>query len=40
MRMEKILSVVLNEAYKEQVEATMDALPEGPESFLKSYLDR
>jgi hypothetical protein len=39
VRMEKILAVVLHEAYNRQVEETMDALSEGPEGFYKSYLD-
>lgn len=39
VRMEKILCTVLSEAHKKQVEETMDALEEGPESFYKSFLD-
>ena len=38
VRMEKILAVVLHEAYNRQVEETMDALSDGPERFYKSYL--
>jgi len=38
--MEKILCIVLNEAHKQQIEETMDALSEGPESFYKRYSDR
>jgi hypothetical protein len=38
VRMEKILAVVLNEAYRQQVEETMDALSEGPESFYGKVL--
>lgn len=40
VRMEKILCTVLNAAHQQQIEETMDALAEGPESFYKSYLDR
>ncbi len=40
VRIEKILSTVLHEAHKRQVEATMDTLSEGPEGFYTSYLDR
>lgn len=36
--MEKILAVVLHEAYGRQVEETMDALSEGPESFYGKVL--
>ncbi len=38
--MEKILCTVLHQAHERQVEETMNALSEGPESFYKSYLDR
>jgi len=40
VRMEKILCTVLKEAHERQIEETMEALEEGPESFYKSYLDR
>jgi hypothetical protein len=40
VRMERILCTVLNAAHEQQIEETMDALSEGPESFYKSYLDR
>lgn len=40
VRMEKIICTVLNAAHEQQIEETMDALEEGPESFYKSYLDR
>jgi hypothetical protein len=40
VRMEKILCTVLREAHEKQIEETMDALEEGPESFYKSFLDR
>ena len=40
VRMEKILCTMLNAAHERQIEETMDALSEGPESFYKSYLDR
>ena len=33
VRTEKIIAVVLHEAYKQQVDETMDALAEGPQSF-------
>ncbi len=39
VRMEKILAMVLHEAYRQQVEETMNALSEGSESFYRSYLD-
>ena len=38
MRMEKILAVVLNEAYNQQLEETMAALAEGSESFYSKVL--
>lgn len=38
LRMEKILVVVLHEAYEKQVEETMDALTEGSESFYSTVL--
>jgi hypothetical protein len=40
VRMEKIVCQVLRESHERQIEETMDALFEGPESFYKSYLDR
>ncbi|MGI9049188.1 MAG: hypothetical protein ACR2GU_07430 [Rubrobacteraceae bacterium] len=40
VRMEKIIATVLKEARERQMEETMDALEEGPESFYKSHLDR
>ena len=36
VRIEKILCMVLHEAYKRQVEETMDTLSEGPEGFHKT----
>ena len=38
-RIEKILCTVLHEAYKQQIEETMDTLSEGPKGFYRSYLD-
>ncbi|HVF00650.1 MAG TPA: hypothetical protein VNA27_04830 [Rubrobacteraceae bacterium] len=38
VRMEKTLAVVLHEAYDKQVEETIDALSEGPESFYSTVL--
>ena len=38
VRMEKILAVVLHEAYNRQVEEAMDALSEGAESFYGKVL--
>ena len=35
VRMEKILATVLEEARKQQIEETMEALEEGPESFYR-----
>ena len=40
VRMEKIIAMVLHEAYERQVGEAMDALEEGPEGFYKSGLDR
>ncbi len=39
VRIEKIITTVLDEAHKRQVEQAMDTLDEGPEGFYKSYLD-
>jgi hypothetical protein len=39
VRIEKIITTVLDEAHKWQVEQAMDTLDEGPEGFYKSYLD-
>ncbi len=39
VRMERILCAVLNAAHAKQIEETMDALAEGPDSFYKSSLD-
>ena len=39
VRMEKILAVVLHEAYNQQVEETMNTLSEGLEGFYKSFPD-
>jgi hypothetical protein len=38
VRIEKILTVVLHEAYKEQVDETMHTLSEGPETFYGKVL--
>ena len=35
VRMEKIIATVLDEAHKQQIEETMDALEEGPERFYR-----
>ena len=35
VRMEKIICTVLDEAHKQQIEETMDALEEGPECFYR-----
>jgi hypothetical protein len=39
VRIEKIITTVLDEAHKRQVEQAMDTLDEGSEGFYKSYLD-
>jgi hypothetical protein len=39
VRIEKIITTVLNEAHGRQVEKVMHILSEGPKSFYKSYLD-
>ena len=39
VRIEKIISTVLHEAHRRQVEETMDTLSEGPEGFYKSSVD-
>ena len=38
-RTEKILSTVLDDAYRQQIEETMLTLSEGPKGFYKRYLD-
>jgi hypothetical protein len=38
VRIEKLLCVVLHEAYMQQVEEAMETLAEGPEEFYKSYI--
>lgn len=38
VRIEKIITTVLDEAHRRQVEETMETLGEGPESFYKGYL--
>ena len=40
VRMEKILCTVLGAAHERQIEETMNALGEGPESFYRSHLDQ
>lgn len=39
VRIEKIITTVLGEAHKRQVEETMETLGEGPEGFYESRLD-
>ncbi len=39
VRMEKIICSLLREAQEQQLEETMEALSEGPESSYKSHLD-
>ena len=39
VRIEKIITTVLDEAHKKQGEEAMYTLYEGPENFYKSYLD-
>ena len=36
VRIEKVLCAVLHEAYRQQVEETVDTLAEGPEGFYKT----
>lgn len=39
VRIEKIVTTVLHEAHKRQVEKVMETLLEGPEEFYKNHLD-
>jgi hypothetical protein len=39
VRIEKIVTTVLHEAHKRQVEEAMETLEEGPEGFYKSHLN-